>query len=178
MKNIGKVWWFIFLLFLSCGHVFSQETEGIQISDRLYNFLTEKNIHAEKHPLAGFENDYYPYSIVVNIDKRYSEEIKPISRFVVGMSQSAALLSMDKIANLLETMEHTDGDVIFTLALWANENPPVEGNAYLHPKGSQLFLDSIADPENCGVVILQDVPNFTSTDIVVIPGMNGNMAPL
>lgn len=178
MKNIGKVWWFIFLLFLSCGHVFSQETEGIQISDRLYNFLTEKNIHAEKHPLAGFENDYYPYSIVVNIDKRYSEEIKPISRFVVGMSQSAALLSMDKIANLLETMEHTDGDVIFTLALWANENPPVEGNAYLHPKGSQLFLDSIADPENCGVVILQDVPNFTSTDIVVIPGTNGNMAPL
>lgn len=55
MKNIGKVWWLIFLLFLSCGHVFSQETEGIQISDRLYTFLTEKNIHAEKHPLAGFK---------------------------------------------------------------------------------------------------------------------------
>ena len=45
MKNIGKVWWLIFLLFLSCGHVFSQETEGIQISDRLYTFLTEKNMN-------------------------------------------------------------------------------------------------------------------------------------
>ncbi len=151
----------------------AQSPSPVQTANQLYRYLAEEGFQPARQPLAQ-EGDF-PYSILLRPGAPVSGTGAAGGRLIVSIPQEAALRCLGELAFLLRVMDGAAADI--TLALLANETPPLPFDGQWHPGGSQVLLDSISDPESCTIVML-DSPSRPPHQVRVVPGAGGMMSPL
>ena len=124
-------------------------------------------------PLAQ-EGDF-PYSILLGPRVPVSGTGTEGGRLIISIPQEVAQHCLEEVSSLLRVTEGLAADI--TVALLANEIPPLPFDGQWHPGGAQVLLDNISDPESCAIVML-DSPALPPPQVRVVPGAGGMMSPL
>lgn len=167
--NIGR-FSLVLLLLAVPGILPAQSPSPVETADQLYRHLAEEGFQPARQPLAQ-EGDF-PYSILLGEGGRSSGA--GAGSLIVSIPQETALRCLGELSSLLRVMDASAG---MTLALLANETPPLPFDRQWHPGGPQVLLDSISDPESRAVVML-DSPSRPPRQVTVVPGAGGKMSPL
>lgn len=169
--NIGR---FSLVLLLSMpGILLAQSPSPIQTANRLYRHLAEEGFQPLMQPLAQ-EGDF-PYSILLGPRAPVSGTGTEGGRLIISIPQEVAQHCLEEVSSLLRVTEGLAADI--TVALLANEIPPLPFDGQWHPGGAQVLLDNISDPESCAIVML-DSPALPPPQVRVVPGAGGMMSPL
>ena len=191
MNNIGRFSVIALLIFFSAGIFFPQSSDPRERSNQLYAFFQEEGFRPQRQLLAN--SNQFPYSIILDFNRRKATENQEIQRLILAISQETAEECLDEVLALAKLMESTTAEVTLTLALLANESYPFSPTQEIadptgnnttipvenqwHPTGAQILLENISNPDACALVMLDGTTSQFDQATVVF-GSDGILTPL
>ncbi len=174
--NINRYILLILLFFFPILLCNAQASNAMELSDNLYNLISQQGIEVKKNYLTGVNPSQFPYSISITINTNDIENNE--KNLIISVPQEMAIEMTEELIGYIHKLNSTTLPVTVTLLLVADDFSRLP-NKYTgqYPYGTISFLSNRIEAENTAAILISPNTSENNSKIDVIFGTEGRLTP-